>query len=246
MSVDVPVKPENGIPLIVVNVDECDLYTDEDGDRYGSIQDMNESEDHSVRCKGDVDILVPEGYSCGYGDSVLSPDAETGKLKLSYIRGRGNSTWTVQKKPYKIKFETAQDLFGMGKSKEWALMANALEITLMKNRIISWLGEHMGMPFTPQMVPVDLVLRGSSGTELYLGSYTLSETVDVEESRVDIKKLKKNTEAETGENNITGGYLISLYNNTQDSDEPRNAVFQTDGGLEYYIRTPEYEGDDSS
>ena len=53
-------KPENGIPLIVVNVDECDLYTDEDGDRYGSIQDMNESEDHSVRCKGDVDILVPE------------------------------------------------------------------------------------------------------------------------------------------------------------------------------------------
>ena len=74
-SVPVPAEPENGIPLIVINVDEQELYTDEKGDTYGSIQDMNESEDHNVRCKGSVDILVPEGYRYGYGDSVLKPDA---------------------------------------------------------------------------------------------------------------------------------------------------------------------------
>ena len=245
-SVPVPAEPENGIPLVVVNVDECELHIDEEGDAYGSIQDMNDSEDHSVRCTGSVDILIPEGYKGGYGDSVLSPDADTGKLQLSYIRGRGNSTWFVSKKPYKIKFKTAQDLFGMGSCKEWALMAAAWDITLMKNRIVSWLGEQMDMPFTPQMVPVDLVMKGSYGSETYLGTYYISELVDADENRVDIKKLKKNTTEETGENNISGGYLISLYNDSQDSDEPRNAVFKTDGGIEYYIRAPEYEGNDSS
>ena len=109
-SVPVPAKPENGIPLIVIHVDEQELKTDDKGDTYGSIRDMNESADHSVRCKGSVDILVPEGYSYGYGGSVLEPDAETGRLQLSYIRGRGNSTWTNDKRPYKIKFKSGQDL----------------------------------------------------------------------------------------------------------------------------------------
>lgn len=245
-AVSVPAEPENGIPLIVINVDECELYTDEKGDTYGSIQDMNESEDHSVRCTGSIDILMPEGYSYGYGDSVLSPDAETGKLMLSYIRGRGNATWTDDKKPYKIKFKSGQDLFGMGSSKEWALLANAEDETLMKNRIVSWLGEQMGLQFTPEMVPVDVVMKGSYGSESYLGSYCLSELVSVEENRVNIKELKKSNAEEEGEFNISGGYLISFYNETQDSDEPRNAVFRTENGLEYYIRTPEYEGDDSS
>ena len=245
-SVPVPSEPENGIPLIVINVDECELHTDEKGDSYGSIQDMNASEDHSVRCKGSVDVLVPEGYSGGYGESVLSPDAETGGLLLSYIRGRGNTTWKEEKKPYKIKFKSGQDLFGMGSSKEWGLIANAEDMTLMKNRIISRLGEQMGLQFTPQMVPVDVVMKGSYGSETYLGSYCLSELVDVEENRVNIKELKKNNKDEEGKNNITGGYLISLYNEAQDSEEPRNSVFRTDSGIEYFIRVPEYTGDDSS
>ena len=182
-SVPVPAKPENGIPLIVIHVDEQELKTDDKGDTYGSIRDMNESADHSVRCKGSVDILVPEGYSYGYGESVLEPDAETGRLQLSYIRGRGNSTWTNDKRPYKIKFKSGQDLFGMGSSKEWGLIANASDMTLMKNRIINWLGEQMSLQFTPRMVPVDVVMKGSYGSETYLGSYCLSELVDVEKNR---------------------------------------------------------------
>lgn len=134
----------------------------------------------------------------------------------------------------------------MGSSKEWALMANAVDETLMKNRIVSWLGEQMGLQFTPQMVPVDVVMKGSFGSDTYLGSYCLSELVDVEENRVNIKELKKSNKDEEGEYNISGGYLISLYNDTQDFDEPQNSVFKTDAGIEYFIRTPEYEGEDSS
>ena len=121
---------------------------------------MNSSENHSVRCTGTVEIKVPAGYSGEYG-SVEVPD---GEVSLDFIRGRGNSTWETTghtKKPYKIKYAKKQDLFGMGKNKEWALMANANDETLLKNRIVSWLGERMGFEYTPQMIPVDVVMIGS-------------------------------------------------------------------------------------
>ena len=241
-DIPVPQEPGNGIPLVIVNVDEQDLHTAADGHQYGTIEDMNNSENHSVRCKGTVTIKVPEGYEGFYGVDT----APEGELTLSYIRGRGNTTWgSINGKPYKIKFEKGQDLFGMGKSKEYALMANSRDLTLMKNRIASWLGDAVGLKFTPQMIPVDVVLRGSRGTEMYLGSYCLSELVDVGKNRVNIKEIDQDvtSEDEADDPNITGGYLISIYTDSQNGDEPRNVVFKTDAGVEMFIRVPEYEGD---
>ena len=241
----VPEEPRNGIPLIIINIDEEDLNTDSKGNQYGTINDMNSDFSHNVRCKGSVSILTPEGYD-GFGESELNTDKNSGQLILSYIRGRGNSTWGFQsKKPYKIKFDKKQNLFGMGKSKEWALIANSIDITLMKNRITSWLGSQMNMPFTPQMIPVDVVMKGSRGSVSYLGSYNLSELVNVEDSRVAVRELNSGTSSgdETDDPNITGGYLLSFYNEGQDDDEPQNSVFRTKDGVEFLVREPSYEGD---
>ena len=40
------------------------------------------------------------------------------------IRGRGNSTWNMAKKPYKLKFHEKEKLLGKGyaKAKKWTLM----------------------------------------------------------------------------------------------------------------------------
>ena len=43
------------------------------------------------------------------------------------IRGRGNSTWSQPKKPYRLKLDKKTDLLGMGKSKHWVLLANYLD-----------------------------------------------------------------------------------------------------------------------
>ena len=40
------------------------------------------------------------------------------------IKGRGNSTWGLPKKPYKIKLDSKTNLFSMGKNKHWVLLAN--------------------------------------------------------------------------------------------------------------------------
>ena len=241
----VPDQPKNRLPLLVINIDEKELYTDEKGHQYGTIDDMNGSTDHSIRCNGSVSIMVPDGYQGIYGTVTVPQES----LKLNYIRGRGNSTWQLyQKKPYKIKFDKKQDLFGMGANKEWALLANAADITLMKNRIMSWLGEQMEMPFTPQMIPVDVVMKGSKGSIRYLGNYCLCEVINIGESRVAINdRLERNTETEdkADDPNVTGGYLISMYGDMQD-DEPLNSVVRTDAGVEFCIHVPSYEGEEES
>ena len=48
---------------------------------------------------------------------VLSTDEGDSQFFDVEIKGRGNSTWGQEKKPYQIKFDQKVDLFDMGKSK---------------------------------------------------------------------------------------------------------------------------------
>ncbi|MBE6129706.1 MAG: hypothetical protein E7185_10575 [Erysipelotrichaceae bacterium] len=146
-----------------------------------------------------------------------------GEITLDYIRGRGNYTWKTDpdaKRPYKIKFEEKQDLFGMGADKEWALLANAEDETLMKNRIILMVGGQLGFRYTPQMIPVDIVMIGSESGMTELGSYCLSELVS-------LKRL-----------GVPDAKMIAVYYEMQNLGEP---FFTTDSGLEIKYDDPKEE-----
>ena len=60
------------------------------------------------------------------------------------FRGRGNWSWAKEKKGYRIKFDSKQNLFGNCKSKHWAIIASYVDITLLRNKIsyeiIKWAG----------------------------------------------------------------------------------------------------------
>ena len=96
------------------------------------------------------------------------------------IRGRGNSTWSQPKKPYRLKLDKKTDLLGMGKSKHWVLLANYLDESLQRNTLAYNLSGSMGME---QMatVFVDVVLNGD-----FVGNYQLCENIRVDPTRVDI------------------------------------------------------------
>ena len=245
---DVPLIPQHGIPLVIVYVNETpgDIEAAQANDPdnvYGNIQEMNASKNHKVRALGQIEIRVPEGYVGEFGSVIPA----SGRVDLGYIRGRGNSTWTEEKKPYKIHFNTAQDLFGMGAAKNWALMAHAMDDLLIRNRITFWLGNKIGLPYTPQMIPVDFVMIGlkkdENGVEQevsrdYLGSYCLSETVEIGPDRVAIDSLKKKDEDES---DITGGYLLAIYAALQDQDKvPASSFFKTPSGVKITNDDPEF------
>ena len=194
------------------------------------INRMNSSADHSYRCTGTMDILVPDSYSGDFQGAY--PQKSVKGLKMKYIRGRGNGTWGMAKLPYKIKLEEKQNLFGMGKNKTWVLLANFFDNSLIRNRLTQWLGKEMGLAFTPQGVFVEVVMNGE-----YLGSYYLSENVQVGKSRVAIDEL---LETDTELPVIQGGYLLEM---CPDDTENPNA-FTTANGMRLGNESPSFDEED--
>ena len=121
--------------------------------------------------KGTITIKDPE---------KLYSDVEEFSAPMG-IRGRGNSTWSFPKKPWKVKLDSKASIFGMGADKEWALLANYSDRTLMRNILAMKLSEMCGFSWTPHMYSVHVYLNNK-----YQGVYTLCEHKKVHKDRVDI------------------------------------------------------------
>lgn len=97
------------------------------------------------------------------------------------IRGRGNTTWRYPKKPYRLKFPKKTALPGVRKAKNYVLIANYIDATLMKNSLALKLAEMLGMPYANNPVPVNVELNGD-----YKGAYMLTEKQGINSGSVDI------------------------------------------------------------
>ena len=98
------------------------------------------------------------------------------------IRGRGNSTWNMgySKLPYKIKLDSKTNLLGFGNSKHWALLANYMDESLLRNKTSYDLSGKMGMVYL-KSTNVEVILNG-----VYAGNYQLVGNVRIDKSRVNI------------------------------------------------------------
>lgn len=103
---------------------------------------------------------------------------------LDQIKGRGNSTWNNPKKPYNIKLDEKANLFGMGKSKKWSLLANYGDESLIRNSAVFSAAQKTGVPYTPMGVSCDVYINGN-----YEGVYLLTTRVEVDKTRVNIDNL---------------------------------------------------------
>jgi len=97
------------------------------------------------------------------------------------IRGRGNSTWAGDKKPYRIRFDEHRSMFGSNKHKSWALLANWYDQTFALNAVGFRLGKIIGIPGTPNQYLVDLTIN-----DKYMGIYQITDIVHVNKGRLEI------------------------------------------------------------
>lgn len=191
-----------------------------DPDEFQSVVD---SPDHSYRAEGASIRLLPS-------------EGEETTLPLEYIRGRGNSTWRVdEKKPFRLKLESGAGLLGMGANKNWALMANSMDRSLLRNRLVAYMGRALGLEYTPWMEPVDFYVNGE-----YMGSYVLSEDVRIANSRVAIGQIDPSV---TGGDAITGGYLVALTEFFTEAEENR---FTTRRNVRFLMEDPTFDGSDAA
>ena len=217
---------ESSIPVLYFNIDES----------LGSIGAMNGSPDHSAECYGTVDLQVPEGFAGDYdGGAQTSLDG----LEIEYLRGRGNSTWDADKKPYKLKLKKKKNLFGMGENKHWILLANRYDNSLIRNRMTYWLGAQMGLDYTPQCIPVDVVMNDE-----YYGSYLLCEQIRIGDSRVAIDDLEADEDSKKATDLpfISGGYLLSM---APYGDEDKANIFETQKNVSMFIESPSFDDYDN-
>ncbi|MBQ5970228.1 MAG: CotH kinase family protein [Clostridia bacterium] len=109
---------------------------------------------------------------------------------LKQMKGRGNATWGLSKKPYNIKFDKKTKLLGMPKAKKWTLLASYLDSSLLRNPTAWEMANLLGLAFSSEYRHVDLYVNGA-----YLGNYILCESVEIGSDRVDIHDLSKDNES---------------------------------------------------
>lgn len=99
------------------------------------------------------------------------------------LRVRGNSTSMVSMKyPYKVKLDAKTGVLGMPESKDFVLLANFFDRSLLRNDVGFEVARRLGAPWTPRMHQVDLYLNGT-----YKGLYQWGEGIETEPSRVGLE-----------------------------------------------------------
>ena len=210
----------------------------------GSINEINE--DKMASKSGFVTVINPD-KSIDYSGSFKE------------LHGRGNSTWTQEKKPYTLTFSEETDLLGMGAGKGWVLLANSFDESGLRNKLVFDAAKDMGVKYAVDSEYVDLYINDE-----YLGLYLLAERVEVGRNRVDITDLSEKTqeinnaplssyhqyeisdngrierffEIPNNPDDITGGYLVQIEHHP-DRIENKESLFETDD-LSFSVSSPKY------
>ena len=152
-----------------------------------------------------VEIVSKEDYV----DMTLSTDnCPTEYIKNDVaggIRCRGNGTYTYDKKPYRIKFNSKTNLFGLNKgakAKSWVLLAEYADQSMLRNMTAFYMGNSLfnySNNYCSSYLPVNLYLNGE-----YHGLYVLAEQQQANTNRIKIN------EAKSGYTGTDIGYLIEL------------------------------------
>ena len=166
-------------------------------------------------------------------DAVIRIDNPDGSLDCEVttgIKGRGNSTWAYNKKPYSLKFTGKQQVLGMPAHKRWVLLANWTDRTLLRNDAAFWLSRQAGMPYTVRGQFVELEFNG-----IHRGNYYLCEQIKIGKNRVNIKEMD---DFETDPFKITGGYLMEIDTYYDEPKKFRSQYFR----LPYQFKQPDEDG----
>lgn len=108
------------------------------------------------------------------------------------IRARGNSTYSngsAYKMPYRLRFGEPVQFLGSDRAnaRNWTLMANAYDKTMMRNALTAELSDIVGLPFAPGVKFVDVSMNG-----VYVGTYQISDHPEAAPGRVELPEGKGN------------------------------------------------------
>ncbi|WP_214070976.1 CotH kinase family protein [Mucilaginibacter sp. dw_454] len=153
-----------------------------------------------ITTDGGAAITSKDDYITGTV-KVVSNFTKVGYNGKTQIKGHGNSTWfDMPKKPYKLKLDKKTSMLGMPEGKNWILLANYADKSLMRNELAFTLSRTFGRQFTPASRFVELYLNGE-----YRGNYQITQEVKQGPGLVDVEDQDATT---TTLPDLSGGYMI--------------------------------------
>ncbi len=139
-------------------------------------------------------MRITDGSAARYGQGIYHGTLE--------IRGRGNTTWNMPKKGYRLKLTSAAPVLDMPAHRDWAMLANYADKTLLRTNVAFELSRRIGVDWTPRMRHADFYLNNE-----FLGSYQIGDRVEVGPQRVAITKMATTDIAAPA---VEGGYLLQV------------------------------------
>ncbi len=116
----------------------------------------------------DKDNYIAASFQVSGPAQAQAQEPEGSALSMK-IRGRGNTTWDMPKRPYLLKFDDKVSVLGMSANKKLVLLANYSDNSMLRSALAFCTARLMGMAYTPQDRFVELTLNGD-----YLGLYQIT------------------------------------------------------------------------
>jgi len=99
------------------------------------------------------------------------------------IKVRGNATSGYPKKPFKIKFSAKETPLGYSSNKDWVLLAEYSDKSLLRNAWMFEVSRAVEMKYTPPYEFVELYMNGE-----YRGVYVFTDQIEDGKNRINIAK----------------------------------------------------------
>ncbi len=99
------------------------------------------------------------------------------------IKGRGNTTWTEPKKPYRIKFMRKVEILGLKKVKKWALLAYYSDTSLLRGDLGFYVARLINSDYPLEGEFANVAVNGED-----LGLYYVTPTITIGKNVVDLRE----------------------------------------------------------
>ena len=176
------IRVANGTDIMLKDLADSISFGYEEGfDTYVTAMETQKLPIFIIATQDAKDIVVKDEWLENTSFTIINLDGSMTDT-FGKIKGRGNATWSYPKKPYSIKFSSKQELWGFAPNKNWALLAEYCDRTLLRAAYTCAISKATGIEYTVNYQPVILYLNGE-----YRGVYVLTDKVEKAKDRIDIE-----------------------------------------------------------
>ena len=165
--------------------------------------------------------------------AIVSADGTLDDTDIKKIKGRGNTTWNADKKPFNLNFDDKVAVGTMQATKQFSLLANFQDAALCRNRILYDLGDAVGLRYSSDSRFVDFYVDGE-----YMGQYQMCQKIEAG---------KKNLifDVDDSDHIDENGNLKEQFSMLLEVPFGEDFYTSTNSGIDVVIKSPDVEGNDN-